>query len=410
MRRIFALAFCAVLTAGGPGQMRQLQEQHRMFELRAMLDQPGGTPAETPLYRAIAAASFGHELEATGQFRAFLATKPAPELERKARYELSSALTRLGEYGQAASEIAAALRLTPEGESGRADSENVRGMLESLRGVGKPAIEFGPPTPVQARRSELGLWNVPVEVNSQRGEWIFDTGANFSTVSESEARRMGLAVREVHAYARGFTQAKNSTRLAVAGELRFGSARLHNVVFLVLADQALFVAPLKVQIHGILGIPAMRSLGCVDVSPQGVVTLDCGAKPPQVPPNLFFDGLNPIVQVVHSGHNLQMMLDTGTNVTALYPSMRDALAQWERDQLAGTAGAGFAGAGGSEQREADLVPSIQLEVLGRAVYLQRISLLRKAPAGTTGRDGILGLDALAGGFRLDFRAMRFTLK
>ena len=242
-----------------------------------------------------------------------------------------------------------------------------------------------------------------MEIDSQRGEWLLDTGANFSTVTESEARRMGLAIRNVHGYAQGYTHARNSTRLAVAGELRLGSARLHNVVFLVLADQALFLSPLKYQIHGILGLPVMRSLGRVELSAQGALTLDSDAKPPQVPSNLFFDGLNPIVQVVHSGHNLQMMLDTGASVTSLYPSIRDALAQWERYQLTSTRAEGFAGAGGAEQREADLVPTIQLEVLGRAVYLQRISLLRKAPAANAGlRDGILGIDALAGGFRQRF--------
>ena len=298
-----------------------------MFELRAMLDQFGGNPAETLLYRAITTSRFGHEREAISQFRAFLSTKPAPEMERKARYELSSALTRLGDYGQAANELVAALRLTANGDVGRADSENVRVLLQSLSGVATQTVEFGPAVRVQARRNELGIWGIPVEIDSQRGEWLLDTGANFSTVTESEARR------------------------------------------------------------------------------------DSDAKPPQVPSNLFFDGLNPIVQVVHSGHNLQMMLDTGASVTSLYPSIRDALAQWERYQLTSTRAEGFAGAGGAEQREADLVPTIQLEVLGRAVYLQRIGLLRKAPAGNAGlRDGILGIDALAGGFRLDFRAMQFTLQ
>jgi len=229
MRRILALLFCVTLIAGELGQLGQLVEKRRMSELRAMLDQPGGTPAEALLYRAIAASSFGHEIEAIEQFRTFLATKPAPEMERKARYEMSSALVRLGDYGQAASELAVALLLTAEGETGRADSESVLGILESLRGVGRPTVESGPPVPVQARPNELGLWNVPVEIDSQRGEWIFDTGANLSTVSESEARRMGLAVREVHAYARGYIQAKNSTRLAVACEWRLGSARLDNV-------------------------------------------------------------------------------------------------------------------------------------------------------------------------------------
>jgi hypothetical protein len=178
----------------------------------------------------------------------------------------------------------------------------------------------------------LGLWTAPVEINGQRGDWILDTGANFSTVTESEARRMGLVIQEAQGYARGFTQAKNATRLAVAGELRFGSARLHNVVLLVLTDQALFISPLKHQIHGILGVPAIRALECLELSAEGVLKLDRGSKPVQVPPNIFFDGLDPIVQVAHSSHNLQMKLDTGAR-TLLYPSVRDSLAQWERDQL-----------------------------------------------------------------------------
>ncbi len=104
------------------------------------------------------------------------------------------------------------------------------------------------------------------------------------------------------------------------------------------------------------------------------------------------------------------MFDTGARTTSLYPSVRDALAQWERDQLTNTRVEGFSGAGGSKQRQAVLVPTIQIEVLGRTIYLQRINLLSQAPAGSAGRDGILGIDALAGGFRLDFRAMLLTLR
>jgi hypothetical protein len=104
-----------------------------------------------------------------------------------------------------------------------------------------------------------------------------------------------------------------------------------------------------------------------------------------------------------------MMLDTGAR-TFLYPSVRGALAKWERDQIMNSKGWGLSGAGGAEQLEADMVPAIHLEVDGRAVYLQRVGLLKQAPPGAAGRDGILGIDALGGGFRLDFRAMRLTLK
>jgi predicted aspartyl protease len=409
-RHVLAATLCATLTAGDLTLLRQLEEKHRMFELRDLLDASGESAAETLVYRAITNSRFGREREAVGQFRAFLATNPAPEMERKARYELSNALTRLGEVGEAASELAAAIRLTPEAEAGRADSENARAFLASLSGIAAQTVEFGPPVPIQARRNELGLWVVPVNINSQRSEWILDTGASLSTVTESEARRMGLAIREVHGFARGYTGAKNTARLAVAGEVGLGYARLRNVVFLVLADEALRISPLQYQIQGILGLPALRALGCVDLSSKGELTLNCGAKPPQGRPNFFFDGLTPIVQVLHLGHSLQMALDTGSRATVLYPSVRDALAQWERHQLTSPGAAGFAGGGGSVQVQASTVPSIQLEIQGRPVFLEGIKLLTQALGGPGVRDGILGIDAFGGGFRLDFRAMQFSPK
>jgi predicted aspartyl protease len=411
MRYLLMPAYCLTLAAADPAQLRQLAEKDRIFDLRDMLDQADAKSAGTQLYRAMIASRFGREREAIDQLRAFLVTKPTLDMELIARNELAGALARAGDCRQAVNELATALRLAPAGAPGRMDGENSRVLLESICDVGSQSVEFGQPVPVQARRNELGLWTVPVEINSQRGDWIFDTGASLSTVSESEARRMGLAVRELKAYAAGSTQVKNPARLAVAPELRFGSARLHNVVFLVLTDEALFISQAKYQMRGILGAPEMRSLGCIGMSAEGALTVDCGAKPGQAPPNLFYDGPIPIVQVLHSGKKLQMMLDTGMNQTRLYPSIRDSLAQWERDQLSDGREADFGGAGGSERARFAFVPSIQLDLPGRSVYLSRLPLLRNAPAGTAGfRDGILGIDALAGGFRLDLRTMHLTLK
>jgi hypothetical protein len=391
--------------------LRQLEERHRIFELRDLLEAPGQNVAETLFYRALTNGRFGRERDAVTQFRAFLATNPGTEVERKARYELSNALARLGEIGAAASELAAALRLTPESEPGRADSENARAFLASLSGVAAQAVELGRPAPIQARRNELGLWVVPVDINSQRSEWILDTGASLSTVTESEARRMGLAIRELHGYGIGYTGTKNPARLGVAGEVRLGYAHLRNVVVMIVADEALRMPPLKAPIPGILGVPVLRALGCADLSANGELTFDCGAKPPHGPPNFFFDGLAPIVQVLHLGHSLQMFLDTGSRATVFYPPVRDALAQWEIYQLTKPEAAGFAGAGGSAAIQASGVPSIQLEIQGRTLYLQGSKLLGQTLGGAAGmRDGVLGIDALAGGFRLDFRAMQFSLK
>lgn len=213
-------ALFALVTAANLVQLRQLEEKHRMFELRDLLDQPTENSAEVQVYRAIINSRFGHEREAVGQFRAFLATQPIPEMERKARYELANALTRIGECGGAARELEAALHLTAGDDTGRADIENARLLLTSLSGVAAQTVEFGPPAPIQARRNELGLWTVPVEMNSQRGEWILDTGASLSTVTESEARRMGLTIRETHGYALGYSAAPSIHIMVKNGNIR----------------------------------------------------------------------------------------------------------------------------------------------------------------------------------------------
>ena len=89
MRFLLALASCVVLSAGDFAGLRQLEENNRMFELRAELDRRGENFGEALLYRAIAISRFGAEHEAIDQFRKFMSTKPASDLERKAHYELS---------------------------------------------------------------------------------------------------------------------------------------------------------------------------------------------------------------------------------------------------------------------------------------------------------------------------------
>jgi hypothetical protein len=127
-------------------------------------------------------------------------------------------------------------------------------------------------------------------------------------------------------------------------------------------------------------------------------------------PNLFFDGASPIVEVEHNQHRLQMFLDTGANATVLYPSFRDALGRGENLRLR-TKRETQAGSGGVIHRKTEVVPTLGIEVLGKPISLRKISLLPEAPPGNGHyRDGVMGMDALWGGFRLDFDAMRLEIE
>jgi predicted aspartyl protease len=409
MRYLLGLICCLSLTTPEVAQLRQLQEKSRFFELREALQKAGWDNPENLFYRGLVESRFGQEPAAVVDLQKFLAASNDQGLHRKANEEMASALVRLGRYGDAALALSEVLRLTPPNDIDRTDTENSRAFYESLADVAPQTVEFGEETAVQAEFNPLGSWNVPVEVNGHKGTWIFDTGANWSTVSESEAAEMGLALRETNTYVKGSTGKKNPLRVAIAGDLRFGNAHLRNVVFLVLSDKALYVGPLKYQIRGILGIPVLRALGRVSMSAKGVVRIEAKGASAEGEPNLFLDGWDLIVDVRHGDRRLEMNLDTGANATSLNPSSRDALKpdeiaslKSERDKTAG--------AGGVMTRKTQVLPTFRLDILGRAEELTKVTVVGQQPTGDKSyRDGTLGMDALMSGFTLDFRAMQLRL-
>ncbi len=409
MRWLFAIAFCLSGHAGDLAQLRQLHEKNRIFQLREALQQPGWDDSETLFYRTAVQARFGQEPEAIEGLRKFLASHPKSDLARQAYEELGSALVRTRRYGEAARAWSEALRLTPLKDEDRPGTENTRALYQALSDVPPQTIRFDHERTIEASRSTLGIWDVPVEVNDRRGDWVFDTGANESTLSESEALRLGLAIRDASVYVKGSTDKKNSLRLAVAPELRFAGARLNHVVFLVLSDEALYIGPIKYQIRGILGLPVLRALGAVGISEKGTVRMENKDEGRHGDPNLFFDEMTPIVEARHAGHRLEMLLDTGANKSAAHPSLRAAM---DRDELSGikvkqnTSG----GAGGIVHRTINMIPSLRLEILDRTAELMNLTLLLKQPPGAVNyRDGVIGMDALSGGFMLDFRCMQLRL-
>jgi tetratricopeptide (TPR) repeat protein len=408
MRPFLAFLCCLLLPPGEITQLQELREKGLFFQLREALEQPGWKDGETLFYRAVVENRFGRESAAIGDLQKFLASRPQPPLQRTAEEELAAAFLRAGRYGDSARALGEALRATPADDADRADTENSQELYQALSDVPPQSIEFGESTPLQASRNALGSWDVPVEANGRAGEWIFDTGANLSTLTESEAARLGLATRETQTFVNGSTGKRNPLRLAVAPDLRLGGAHLKNVVFLVLSDESLYVAPLKYQIRGILGLPVLQALGCVGISAKGEVRIEPQARPAAGPPNLFFDGEDLIVDVRHGEHRLQIFLDTGANASFVYPSFRSALTREERAALKSkqdTTG----GAGGVVTRMAEAIPSLRLEILDRSVELKDVSMLSKPAAGKTARDGVLGMDGLQGGFTLDFRRMRLSL-
>jgi predicted aspartyl protease len=281
---LVCLACCVCWAGTEVSDLRNLYDSDRMFELRRAL-KGNARSGEMLFYRAAVDARFGHEVTAIDDLHRLLQAQPEIQLARKANEELAGALER---YGGAAEAWGEMLKRAPARYADRADDSNTQQLDTALRDVPAQTIQFEEAAIVEGRRNGLGSWNVPVRVNDEAGEWIFDTGANMSAITESEARRMRLAVRDTTMYVSGSTGKKTPLRLAVANDLRFGRARLGSVVFLVLKDEALYLAPVKYQISGILGLPVIRALGCVTMSNEGWFQIQTGGPTEEGEPNLFF--------------------------------------------------------------------------------------------------------------------------
>jgi tetratricopeptide (TPR) repeat protein len=209
MLYLLGLICCLSSTTADVPRLRQLQEKGRFFELREALKEAGWNNPANLFYRGLVESRFGQEPAAVVDLQKFLAASSDQDLQRKAYEEMASALVRLGRYGDSAIALREALRLTPLNDIDRAGTENSRALYESLAEIAPQIVEFGEETAAQAEFNPLGSWDVPVEVNGHKGKWIFDTGANWSTVTESEAAGMGLALRETNTYVNGSTGKKN---------------------------------------------------------------------------------------------------------------------------------------------------------------------------------------------------------
>ena len=324
--RLLALLLCGLsLHAADLSRLLHLEQKNRGFELRRMLQQAGSDDPGTLFYRAVVSARFGDEQAGIEGLRRFLAGSPEPVIARKAWEELASASARIGQYREAAEALTQALTLTPRKDPERDENENTQALYAALGDVAPQTLEFAGDSPIKATMNGLGSWNVPVEINGHRADWIFDTGANLTTVSESGAREMGLDIRQTKAWVKGSTGVKNALHIAIANGVQVGPARLNNVAILVISDDALYIGALHYRIQGILGLPVIRALGVSQMSANGSLRISRSQPTPEQEPNLFFDELRSIVEIRHEGHPLQMYLDTGANETDCYPSLRVAL-------------------------------------------------------------------------------------
>lgn len=410
------LAALLVATPGATADETRLVDALRSIDIPALRDLAvsSDTPSAERSLAEGALAALSRDEEAAGA-QLLASTEDVAlsgDLRRMAWLTLFNVRFRQGRYQDAVNAMDAADALGVESDPARAVSNaQARAIADILADAPATRASVLKPGEIPLRRDRLGLMRAGVQVNDVNEEAVIDTGASFSVMSESRARRAGLRLLGEAAAATA-SQSAVPFKLAVADRLVLGDMTYENVVFGVYPDEALEFLGGLYSIDAIVGLPVLIDLGRLEFRRSGQAeVLRYGpsreARSDQEA-NLLLNGLNPLVLVGAAGADmpLVMMLDTGSSGTGLTPlaaADHPELVQGAREEV-GT----VAGLGGAVAAEVQIIPQLELSVAGVDIPLSNV---RVAPVARDVRHGLIGQDVLWSGvgYVLDFEALQFEL-
>ena len=315
---------------------------------------------------------------------------------------------RAGRFRRAVAEIDGLLAAYPDNTS----LKHARALFGALARYPDQSIARRRHSTIRYRMKAGNLF-VPVSIRGRAGHYIVDTGANFSLMSESEARRLGLTIQEGGASVTDITGGTMSARTAVADELQVGETRLRHVAFLVVGDDQQPFVDLAADERGVLGLPTLLALDAFRWTADGEFEIAFPApREDRRRANMCFDGAMPITEGRFGDRRITLHLDTGAIETHLWPAFsRDFATLLSQSGVPATKR--VTGVGHSVDVQSIDIPELTLRIGGFETSLHPAHVLVNATTAAGQRDhGNLGLDLLgqAQATTIDFRSMTLALK
>ena len=347
-----------------------------------------------------------HSIAYAGLFAVLLGVVEAQDRPRSEN-DLDERLAiylRTGRYGDARRLIDEALKTEP-----RDDLKNVRAVFA---GGPNMRIRRGSASFV-CEVSDTGVL-LPLTVNGKRVQWLVDTGANVTMVSDAEAARLGLAILDSAGQAADLAGGTTSVRTAIAPRVVIGRTQIEDVPFLVMPADQMPWKELPPGKQGILGLPVAIALDTLRWTRSGMCHTGSAATPGSASParaNLTYDRLHVITNVEFEGKSLEFILDTGNQAgTQLWEHFGTDFEPLVKERgHKGTAR--VTQIGGANDRDIVVIPDMRLKVGGKDTDLKQGRLFSR-PVGDDRFHGLLGMDILSQGddVTIDFRTMRLTLR
>src|SRR5262245_535090 len=247
---------------------------HRWFELRSSAE-----AGASVLLRGALAAAF-NDPASERLLRAVIQASPRSAAADDAYELLARVYIRSGQYERFAT-------LYEEWAAVLPDSATLAGERENYgKFRGRPNQVNGPRRLSRLRHDVEGYLTLPIAVDGRTDEFIFDTGAWQSALTEREAKKLGLPVIDSGRILTDLAGNRVPFRTALAKEVTIGNMLFRNVSFAVIAPQG----PMADAEFGIIGMPLIVGMGGVRWSNAGTAEFgDSRRAWPSSESNLVFD-------------------------------------------------------------------------------------------------------------------------
>lgn len=149
--------------------------------------------------------------------------------------------------------------------------ENLKQISDQLKSAPKMEVLVSSGFSTSLNADKVGLKRLMAQFGNDSLSMVFDTGAGYSCITESAAKRLNMNwISDETIDVGGYTGVLNKVHLAVCKSFKVGEMEVKNAVFLVFPDKALTFLNGGYVIDGIFGFPVIRKMGLVCISSESV--------------------------------------------------------------------------------------------------------------------------------------------
>jgi hypothetical protein len=254
-----------------------------------------------------------------------------------------------------------------------ADVRNTALITNGLAGVPLQEAQIPGNVVLPWTKNKVGLMEIPVRHGDSTYLAIFDTRANISSVSATYAKKLGIRMLNVsYDEGAGVTGQRFKCSLGVADSLRINEILMKNVVFQVMPDEVLYIAPIDLSLNIIIGYPVIAQWREIRIHQNGTMTIP--AKPGHADwHNLAMDGLDPVICAIAGPDTLGFKFDTGASSSDLFDNYfrryrQDILKKGKASTIR------LGGAGGVVEKDVYMIRDFSIRVGSKTATLKQVAV------------------------------------